>query len=76
MEFPKWKYHADKPACIVQTPEAEAKLGAGWVDSPADIKKQVEKDPEEQSEVTEKAAAKLPARLKSITSLAQNQDSA
>jgi len=37
IEFPKWKYHAEKEARIVGSKEAEAALGDGWVDSPADI---------------------------------------
>jgi hypothetical protein len=32
--YPKWKYHAAKDACIVDTPEQERALGAGWADRP------------------------------------------
>lgn len=35
--FPKWKYHADQGARVVESKEAEEALGAGWVDSPADL---------------------------------------
>jgi hypothetical protein len=37
--YPRWKYHAtDAPTgIIVDSPEDEASLGAGWVDSPADL---------------------------------------
>lgn len=37
IEFPKWKYHASEEARIVKSAEAEAALGAGWVDSPAEV---------------------------------------
>jgi hypothetical protein len=33
-EFPKWKYHDTEAACIVDTAEAEAALGADWRDTP------------------------------------------
>ena len=36
-EFPKWKYHATEPACIVHNPSEEADLGDGWANSPADL---------------------------------------
>lgn len=32
--YPKWRYHATKEACIVDTPEAERALGDGWADRP------------------------------------------
>lgn len=35
--YPKWKYHPDKEARIVHTPEAEAALGPDWYESPADF---------------------------------------
>jgi hypothetical protein len=35
--YPKWKYHAEKPACIVTDEAEESSLGLGWVDSPAAI---------------------------------------
>ena len=34
IEFPKWKYHAEKPAMIVASKEAEHGLGEGWLDLP------------------------------------------
>lgn len=33
--FPKWKYHREQEARVVNDAAAEAALGAGWVDSPA-----------------------------------------
>lgn len=36
-EFPKWKYHQDKPAVVVPHAEAEEALGEGWVNTPADL---------------------------------------
>lgn len=35
--FPKWKYHKDKAPVLVQSDQDEAALGAGWVNSPADV---------------------------------------
>jgi hypothetical protein len=32
--YPKWRYHATKEACVVDTPEAERALGDGWADRP------------------------------------------
>ena len=34
-EYPKWKYHEDGRALIVQTLDGELQLGPGWGDSPA-----------------------------------------
>lgn len=36
MAYPKYKYHAEKAAVIVNDEEQEAELGEGWADSPAD----------------------------------------
>lgn len=36
MNYPKWKYHASKPALIVEDELAEESLGMGWHDTPAD----------------------------------------
>lgn len=58
--YPKWKYHAEKPAVIVQSEEAEKALGAGWVESPADLKKQ-EAPAVKPSAPVEKPAAEAPA---------------
>ena len=33
-EFPKWKYHRDHKAKVVQNAEEEAALGSGWYDTP------------------------------------------
>ena len=33
--YPKWKYHATKPAVTVADETAEAALGSGWADTPA-----------------------------------------
>jgi hypothetical protein len=35
-EFPKWKYHATKPALIVPDKAAEEALGEDWYDHPDD----------------------------------------
>ena len=34
--FPRWKYHAEKPAIIVKSEEEEKSLGHEWVNSPAE----------------------------------------
>lgn len=35
VEYPKWKYHEDGRAVVVQSRDGEVALGAGWGDSPA-----------------------------------------
>lgn len=37
VEYPRWKYHATKPACVVYSAKEERDLGRGWADSPADF---------------------------------------
>lgn len=32
--YPRWKYHADKPAVIVNNEDEEKDLGRGWKDEP------------------------------------------
>jgi len=39
MAYPKWKYHATKPAVIVADQAAEKALGEGWGESPAEFEK-------------------------------------
>ena len=34
-EFPKFKYHSDRSAVVVENAEEEAALGKGWADAPA-----------------------------------------
>ena len=43
MGYPKWKYHAEKPALIVHSEEEEKALGKGWAESPAAFKKEEKK---------------------------------
>lgn len=33
-EYPRWRYHASKPAQLVQNPQEDKALGEGWADSP------------------------------------------
>ena len=35
MGYPTWRYHRDKPACIVRSEAEESALGDGWTDTPA-----------------------------------------
>lgn len=35
--YPKWKYHPGKEACVVAHADAEALLGPGWHESPAEF---------------------------------------
>lgn len=42
MSYPKWKYHAEKSAVVVDSAEAEKALGDGWAESPADFEKSSE----------------------------------
>ena len=37
MEYPKWKYHAEIEARIVQSEAEEKALGSDWGNSPADF---------------------------------------
>jgi hypothetical protein len=53
-EFPKWKYHGELPARIVNDPEQEAALGDGWVDHPDSLP--TDAAPEESAPVTQKPA--------------------
>ncbi len=34
-EYPKWKHHATKESCVVNSADEEKALGAGWVSSKA-----------------------------------------
>lgn len=36
-EYPKWMYHREAPAVIVQDPDELAALGPEWAESPADL---------------------------------------
>jgi hypothetical protein len=40
--YPKWLYHATKPAVIVPDEAAHKELGVGWYASPADFPKAAE----------------------------------
>jgi hypothetical protein len=53
--YPKWRYHATKEACIVDTPEQERALGAGWADRPDLVDVQPPSEPA--GEVAEKPRA-------------------
>lgn len=35
--YPKWKYHQEKTAVVIGTPDEESNLGAEWKDSPAEF---------------------------------------
>lgn len=34
-QYPKWMYHATKPACVVNDPIEHEELGDDWAESPA-----------------------------------------
>lgn len=55
--YPRWKYHAEKEAVIVADETAEAALGKGWFDSPADVVKREEPAAKEQKKVSKKVKA-------------------
>jgi hypothetical protein len=46
-EFPKWVYHKELPAMVVDDPQQQEDLGPGWAESPAHLvdvpKKKVKK---------------------------------
>ena len=56
MNFPKWKYHADKAAVVVDDERAEQDLGFGWFDTPAEALASVvdDDDAAEQAEIYRK----------------------
>lgn len=58
MSFPKWKYHAEKEALVVDSELEEQALGEGWRDSPADFAQEVsaEKPQDKLAESEEKPA--------------------
>lgn len=62
-EFPKWLYHAHKPAVVVDDADAEEDLGEGWFDTPAEAKESVQDDDEDESEAHRK---ELLAKAKSL----------
>lgn len=41
MSYPKWLYHSTQEARIAPDEAAHKALGAGWVESPADVKAEV-----------------------------------
>lgn len=55
--YPKWKYHAEKPAVMVRSAEEEKALGVGWAESPAVF---VEKVGEPSSKEPAKKPSKKP----------------
>ena len=58
--YPKWLYHPTKEAVVVQDEAAHKALGAGWVESPADVKPEVHKKAEAAEEpFWEKATKKM-----------------
>jgi hypothetical protein len=42
-DYPKWKYHSEKPAVVIDSAEQETSLGAEWKDSPAEFEPKEEK---------------------------------
>jgi hypothetical protein len=59
MSYPKWKYHPEKEACIVDNEAAEASLGAGWFESPADFPvKEVSEEAQPESAPEQKKKAR------------------
>lgn len=48
IRYPKWLYHAEHEARIVDGEEAHEALGPGWEESPADLKPRAP-EPEQQS---------------------------
>lgn len=45
--YPKWKYHATLPACLVHNTKEELRLGEAWGDAPADPEPEPVADGEE-----------------------------
>lgn len=55
--YPKWLYHPSKPATVVDDEAAHKALGAGWVESPADVR------PEQPAPPTPPKAEEKPTSL-------------
>lgn len=53
--YPKWLYHHSKPATVVPDEVAHKALGAGWVESPADVKPEAPEPPKAEPKPTKKA---------------------
>lgn len=47
MNYPKWKYHASKPALIVDDELSEENLGLDWHDTPAEAAANVQASDDE-----------------------------
>jgi len=45
-EFPKWMYHKDLAAVIVQDPQQQDDLGKDWAESPAAFNEPEKHEPE------------------------------
>lgn len=52
-QYPKWLYHASLPATVVSDEAAHKALGAGWVESPVDVKAALPKEDETVKELAE-----------------------
>lgn len=62
-EFPKWKYHAEKGARLVEHKEAERSLGHGWGDSPDTSAPKAQAPAADDSEGAEPVEQPAPRRL-------------
>lgn len=64
MNYPRWKYHATKPAVIVHSAEEENELGKGWGENPVEVEplEEVSEAVEESKDEDHHAAPKKSAR--------------
>lgn len=61
--YPKWLYHPTLPAALVADEVAHKALGAGWFESPADVKLPTKKETEEIAKKDASTIAELTEEL-------------
>lgn len=63
--YPRWKYHhKERAGRLVKTPEQEAELGEGWVNSPADIVEPTSDEPTDAEKLAQSEAELKAWKLK------------
>lgn len=65
--YPKWLYHATKPATLVENEKEEKALGGGWYDNPAKAKPPVQPPTPQEQIAAAKAAEDKAAADKAKT---------
>jgi hypothetical protein len=69
-KYPRWRYHATKPATLVESDKDEKALGGGWFDNPAQAKPSIQPPTPQEQIAAAKAAedkAAADAKAKPVT---------